>query len=239
MIAMSDIVVGANAERSRSHNRQVVLGRVRSAGRVGRAEIARASGLSTQAVSNIIAEEISAVCAMLDVTRGVTSVYFAPPVYKFGNDEQKERFLAPLASGELLGCFALTEPDAGSDPAALRTSARRDGDDYVIDGNKVFITNGTDADLALVFATVDPERKHRGITTFLVPADTPGYSRGGHEYKLGVNASGTTELAFEDLRIPARYRLGEEGEGTGVPWGTRDARHAIAGLSHTSRSRCR
>src|SRR5690606_5175971 len=108
-------------------------------------------------------------------------------------------------------CFALTEPGAGSDAAALRTTARRDGDDYVLDGNKVFITNGTHADIALVFATVDPSRKHKGITAFIVPTDTPGYSHGHHEWKLGVNASGTTELAFEGMRIPARYRLGEEG----------------------------
>ncbi|HXT49977.1 MAG TPA: acyl-CoA dehydrogenase family protein, partial [Thermoanaerobaculia bacterium] len=113
-------------------------------------------------------------------------------------------------------------PGAGSDAGALRTTARRDGDGYVLNGNKVFITNGTHADLALVFATVDPEKKHRGITAFIVPLDTPGFSRGGHEYKLGVNASGTTELAFQDMRVPASQRVGEEGEGFKIAMATLD-----------------
>ena len=113
----------------------------------------------------------------------------------------------------MLGCFALTEPGAGSDPAALRTTAVRDGDDYVLNGNKIFITNGTHAEVALVFASVDLSQRHRGITAFIVPADTPGYSHGTHEFKLGVNASGTTELAFEDMRVPEAQRLGGEGEG--------------------------
>jgi len=142
---------------------------------------------------------------------------------KFGSEDQKQEFLAPLASGHKLGCFALTEPEAGSDPAAIRTAAIRDGDDYILNGNKLFITNGTHADVALVFATVDPALKHRGVTAFIVGADTPGYKCGAHEYKLGVNASGTTELAFEDLRIPAGQRLGEEGEGFKIAMQTLDA----------------
>ncbi|MFQ5348812.1 MAG: acyl-CoA dehydrogenase [Thermoanaerobaculia bacterium] len=170
----------------------------------------------------LVIEEISRACASSGVILSVNNSLVCDPVAKYGSEEQKREFLTPLASGKMLGCFALTEPGAGSDPAAVRTSAVRDGDDYLLNGNKVFITNGTDADLALVFATVDPEKKHRGMTTFLVPADTPGYSRGGHEYKLGVNASGTTELAFEDMRVPARYRLGEEGEGFKVAMTTLD-----------------
>jgi butyryl-CoA dehydrogenase len=118
-----------------------------------------------------------------------------------------------LASGKKLGCFGLTEPGAGSDAAALLTTARRDGDDYILNGNKVFITNGTHADIALIFATVDTDLGHKGITAFVVPVDTPGFSRGTHEYKLGVNASGTTELVMVDCRVPARFRLGEEGDG--------------------------
>ena len=170
----------------------------------------------------LVIEEISRACASSGVILSVNNSLVCDPVAKYGTEEQKQEFLTPLASGEMLGCFALTEPGAGSDPAAVRTTAVRDGDDYVLNGNKVFITNGTNADLALVFATVDLEKKHRGMTTFLVPADTPGYSHGEHEYKLGVNASGTTELAFEDLRIPARYRLGDEGEGFKVAMTTLD-----------------
>jgi butyryl-CoA dehydrogenase len=170
----------------------------------------------------LVIEEISRACASSGVILSVNNSLVCDPLLKFGNEEQKRRYLKPLASGEKLGCFALTEPGAGSDAGALRTTARRDGDDYVLDGNKVFITNGTHADLALVFATVDPAKKHRGITAFIVPVDTPGFSRGGHEYKLGVNASGTTELAFQDMRVPAAQRVGEEGEGFKIAMATLD-----------------
>ncbi|MGB6334442.1 MAG: acyl-CoA dehydrogenase [Thermoanaerobaculia bacterium] len=161
----------------------------------------------------LVIEEISRVCASNGVILSVNNSLVCDPLLVFGTEEQKEKFLTPLASGKQLGCFALTEPQAGSDPSALRTLAKRDGDDYILNGNKLFITNGTDADIALVFATVDPEKRHKAITAFVVSADTPGYSHGGHEWKLGVNASGTTELAFQDMRVPASQRLGEEGDG--------------------------
>ncbi len=170
----------------------------------------------------IVVEEISRVCGSTGVILSVNNSLVCDPIMKFGNDEQKELFLKPLAAGEKLGCFALTEPGAGSDAAALRTTARRDGDDYVLNGNKVFITNGTHADVAIVFASVDLALGHKGITAFLVPAEIDGYSHGIHEYKLGVNGSGTTELAFEDMRIPAAFRLGEEGEGFKVAMSTLD-----------------
>ncbi|MFW6175767.1 MAG: acyl-CoA dehydrogenase [Acidobacteriota bacterium] len=170
----------------------------------------------------LVIEEISRVCATSGVILSVNNSLVCDPILQFGSEEQKKEVLAPLASGRKLGCFALTEPGAGSDAAALRTTARRDGDDYVLDGNKVFITNGTHADVALVFATVDPEKKHKGITAFLVDAGSTGYSHGGHEVKLGVNASGTTELAFEGLRVPASRRLGEEGEGFKIAMATLD-----------------
>jgi butyryl-CoA dehydrogenase len=179
------------------------------------------AGMDTIAYCLVI-EEISRVCASTGVILSVNNSLVCDPLLKFGDAEQKERFLAPLAAGEKLGCFALTEPDAGSDPAALRTTARRDGDDYVLDGNKVFITNGTDADVALVFASVDPALKHKGISCFIVPADTPGYSHGVHEYKLGVNASGTTELAFQGMRVPASQRLGADGDGFKIAMATLD-----------------
>ncbi len=170
----------------------------------------------------LVIEEISRVCATSGVILSVNNSLVCDPILQFGNEEQKKTFLAPLAAGEKLGCFALTEPGAGSDAAALRTTARRDGDDYVLDGSKVFITNGTHADVALVFATVDLEAKHRGITAFLVEAGSDGYRTSGHEYKLGVNASGTTELFFENLRVPASQRLGEEGDGFKIAMATLD-----------------
>jgi butyryl-CoA dehydrogenase len=179
------------------------------------------AGMDTVSYTLVI-EEISRVCATSGVILSVNNSLVCDPLLKFGTEEQKREFLTPLASGKKLGCFALTEPGAGSDPAGMLTTARRDGDDYVLNGNKIFITNGTDADVALVFASVDLAKKHKGITCFIVPADTPGYSHGTHEFKLGVNASGTTELAFADLRIPARLRLGEEGEGFKIAMATLD-----------------
>jgi butyryl-CoA dehydrogenase len=179
------------------------------------------SGMDTVSYCLVI-EEVSRACATSGVILSVNNSLVCDPLLIFGNEEQKREFLTPLASGRKLGCFALTEPGAGSDAAALRTTARRDGDEYVLNGNKVFITNGTHADLALVFATVDAEQGHKGITAFIVETDAPGFSRGTHEYKLGVNASGTTELAFEDLRVPARQRLGEEGEGFRIAMKTLD-----------------
>ncbi|HEX4955671.1 MAG TPA: acyl-CoA dehydrogenase [Thermoanaerobaculia bacterium] len=170
----------------------------------------------------LVIEEISRACANSGVILSVNNSLVCDPLLRFGTEEQKQRFLAPLASGRKLGCFALTEPGAGSDAAALRTTARRDGDDYVLNGNKVFITNGTHADTAIVFASIDLASKYRGITAFIVPADTPGYHHGGHEHKLGVNASGTTELAFTDMRIPADQRLGQDGEGFKVAMSTLD-----------------
>ncbi len=170
----------------------------------------------------LVIEEISRACANSGVILSVNNSLVCDPLLKFGSDQQKSEFLKPLAAGELLGCFALTEPDAGSDPAALRTMARRDGDDYVLNGNKVFITNGTHADVALVFATLDPARKHHGITAFIVPTSAPGFRHGEHEVKLGVNASGTTELSFQDVRVPAAQRLGAEGEGFKIAMATLD-----------------
>ncbi|HVF62233.1 MAG TPA: acyl-CoA dehydrogenase family protein, partial [Thermoanaerobaculia bacterium] len=179
------------------------------------------AGMNTIAYCVAI-EEISRVCATSGVILSVNNSLVCQPILAFGDAEQKREFLVPLASGKQLGCFGLTEPGAGSDAAALRTTARRDGDDYVLNGSKVFITNGTHADVALVFATVDLEKRHRGITAFLVPATTPGYRHGKHEFKLGVNASGTTELSFTDMRVPARWRLGEEGEGFKIAMATLD-----------------
>lgn len=170
----------------------------------------------------LVIEEISRACASSGVILSVNNSLVCDPILAFGTEEQKREFLTPLAAGEKIGCFALTEPDAGSDAAALRTTARRDGDDYLLDGSKVFITNGLAADVAIVFASVDLSRGHKGITAFLVPMDTPGLTRGGHQYKLGVQASGTTELFFENLRVPARYRLGDEGQGFRIAMATLD-----------------
>ena len=170
----------------------------------------------------LVIEEISRVCASTGVILSVNNSLVCDPLLAWGSAEQKRDILAPLARGERLGCFALTEPGAGSDAASLRTTARLDGGDYVLDGEKVFITNGTHADEALVFATLDRAQGHKAITAFAVPTDAPGLSRGGHEVKLGVNASGTTWLGFDGVRVPAARRIGGDGEGFRIAMATLD-----------------
>ena len=138
------------------------------------------------------------------------------PIYKFGNEEQKRKYVTPLAKGEKLACFALTESGAGSDPGGLETTATLQGDKYIINGTKMFITNGAEAWIAVVFATVDKSLGHRGITAFIVEKDTPGFSVGKEEHKLGVRGSSTVELVFENCQIPAANMLGEKGRGLRV-----------------------
>jgi alkylation response protein AidB-like acyl-CoA dehydrogenase len=135
------------------------------------------------------------------------------PIYKFGSTEQKEKFLRPMARGEWLGAFCLTEPQAGSDAANLRTRAQRDGDGYVLNGVKQFITSGKTAQIAIAFAVTDPALGKRGITAFIVPTDTPGYIVSRVEEKMGQRASDTAQITFEDMRLSAEHRLGEEGQG--------------------------
>jgi len=170
----------------------------------------------------IVIEEISRVCANTGVILSVNNSLVCDPIEKFGNEEQKKRFLVPLARGEKLGCFALTEPNAGSDAANQQTRAIREGDSYRISGQKVFITCGQAADVCLLFAMTDPDRKARGISAFLVDADTPGFDRSRHQIKLGVNASGTVEIFLSDVRVPAENRLGQEGEGFKIAMATLD-----------------
>ena len=131
----------------------------------------------------------------------------------YANEEQKERFLRPLAQGEMLGAFALTEPHTGSDAAALRTTAVRDGDDYVINGTKQFITSGKYGDVAIVMAVTDKAAGKKGISAFWVPTDTPGYIVAGIEHKMGQHSSDTAQIVFENCRVPARNLIGEEGMG--------------------------
>ena len=135
------------------------------------------------------------------------------PILKFGSAEQRERFLRPMARGELLGAFCLTEPQAGSDAAALKTRAERDGNHYVLNGVKQFITSGANADLAIVFAVTDPECGKKGISAFIVPTDTPGYKVASVEKKLGQKASDTCQIVLEDCRLTPDLLLGEVGEG--------------------------
>jgi alkylation response protein AidB-like acyl-CoA dehydrogenase len=132
---------------------------------------------------------------------------------RFGNEVQKKQFLVPCARGEMLGAFCLTEPQAGSDAAALTTTARKEGDHYVLSGTKQFITSGKHGDLAVVFAVTDKAAGKNGISAFLVPTNTPGYTVSAVEHKMGQHSTDTAQIVFEDARIPASYLLGEEGKG--------------------------
>ena len=171
-------------------------------------------GSATDLVSYALAlEEIAAADGACSTIVSVHSSVGCMPIVKFGTAEQKERFLPKLASGEWIGGFALTEPQAGSDAAALRTRARRDGDEYVLSGAKQFITSGKNGDVIIVFAVTDPDAGKKGISAFIVPTDTPGYEVVRVEEKLGQHSSDTCQLAFNDMRLPADLRLGAEGEG--------------------------
>lgn len=161
----------------------------------------------------IAIEEIARACAATSVILGADISLCCHSIYKFGTEEQKRRFVVPLAKGEKIGCFALTEASAGSDAAALETMAVRQDDGYILNGTKIFTTNGDEADIAVVFATVDKSLRSRGIVGFVVERGTPGFSVGKKERKLGIRASSTTELIFEDCFIPLENRLGEEGQG--------------------------
>ncbi len=167
-------------------------------------------------------EEVARVCAATCVILMVTNELAAYPVYVHGTEEQKRKYLVPMLKGKSVGAFGLTETGAGSDVAAMSTTATRDGDAYVLNGSKIFISNGAEADTLVIFATVDKSAGHRGITAFIVEKGTPGFSVGKHESKLGIRASSTVELVFEDCRIPADNRLGEEGKGFRVALETID-----------------
>jgi acyl-CoA dehydrogenase len=158
-------------------------------------------------------EEVAVACASHAVVMSVNNSLVCGPLVEFGTPAQHERFLAPIASGRGLACFALTEPQAGSDARNLATLARRDGDDYVLDGRKVFVTSGRESTVALVFAQTDPEAAHRGISAFLVEKGAPGFLVPKVEDKLGLRASDTAEFVFEACRVPAANRLGAEGQG--------------------------
>ena len=193
-----------------------------SAGELGLAGVAvpaehGGSGMDTVSYA-IVIEEISRVCANMGVILSVNNSLVCDPIEKFGNADQKKRFLEPLARGEKLGCFALTEPDAGSDAGNQKTRAVREGDFYRISGQKVFITCGSDADVCLLFAMVHPEKKTRGISAFLVDANAPGFDRSRHQVKLGVNASGTVEIFLTDVKVPSPTGSARRATGSRSRW---------------------
>lgn len=187
-------------------------------------------GIGADYVSYVIAvEELSRVCASTGVTLSAHVSLASWPIYAFGTEEQKRAFLQPLVEGKKLGAYALTEPGSGSDAAAMKTTAVRQGDHYVLNGRKNFITNGGEAEIYIVFALTDPEKKHRGCTAFIVEKGMEGFSFGKKEKKLGIRSSPTTEIIFDQVRVPLKNRLGEEGEGFSIAMKTLDGgRNGIA-----------
>ena len=171
-------------------------------------------GAGTGYVSYALAvEELAAGDGSASTMMSVHNSVGCLPLLNFGSDEQKQRFLRPLASGAMLACFCLTESGAGSDAAAIKTRARLEGDGYALSGSKQFVTNGGTAGLAIVFAVTDPELGKKGMSAFLVPTDTPGFTVARLEQKLGLRASDTAQIVLEDCRLPTSLRLGAEGEG--------------------------
>lgn len=180
-------------------------------------------GAGMDYISYMIAvEEISRYCASTGVIVSAHSSLCIDPIFRFGTEEQKKKFMPGLCSGQRIGCFALTEPGSGSDAGAAKTTAKLVGDKWVLNGTKHFITNGAEADICIMFALTEPEKKTRGISTFIIERNTPGYSVGKHEHKLGINSTSTTEIILEDCTIPKENLLGELNKGFKVAMTTLD-----------------
>ncbi len=158
-------------------------------------------------------EELSRVCATTGVIVSAHTSLGAHPIKQFGTEEQKQKYLTPLSLGKKIGAFGLTEPNAGTDAAGQQTKAVKEGDKYILNGTKIFITNGGEAHIYIIFAMTDPSQGTRGISAFIVESDTPGFSIGTKEKKMGIRGSATTELIFKDCAVPAENLLGREGDG--------------------------
>ncbi len=171
---------------------------------------------------SIVIEEISRCCASTGVILSVQNSLFCDPIHRYGTDEQKKKFLLPFTRGEKIGCYALTEPQAGSNASALQTKAVKKGDKYIINGTKAWITNGGVADAAIVYVNTDPPKGEKGITAIVVEKGTPGFKVGKEEKKLGINATACSELVFTDCEVPESNRIGNEGEGYRVALSTLD-----------------
>ena len=180
-------------------------------------------GSGMDLVSYVLAmEEISREWASLGVMMTVNNSLVCDPIHRFGTEPQKQRYLAPLARGERLGCYALTEPGAGSDAGAIKTRARKEKSGYTLNGNKIFITNGKQADIAIVYAVTSPDQGKHGISAFLVEKGTQGFVVGKLEDKMGLRSSDTAELIFQDCHVPAENLLGVENEGFKIALNTLD-----------------
>ena len=191
------------------------------------------NGAGVDTISYSLAlQEIGYACASTAVIMSVHNSVSCGPIYRFGSDFLKENYLKPLAAGEKLGCFAVTEPGAGSDPASGKSTAKKDGNSYILNGTKAWITSGKNADVVVATAYTDKGKKHRGISSFILEKGMPGFIVGPEEDKMGQRASDCTSLIFEDCRVPAENLLGEEGQGFIIAMTALDeGRIGIASLS--------
>jgi len=191
------------------------------------------NGAGVDTISYSLAlQEIGYACASTAVIMSVHNSVSCGPIYRFGSDFLKENYLKPLAAGEKLGCFAVTEPGAGSDPAGAKSTAKKDGNSYILNGTKAWITSGKNADVVVATAYTDKGKKHRGISSFVLEKGMPGFIVGPEEDKMGQRASDSTSLIFEDCRVPAENLLGEEGQGFIIAMAALDeGRIGIASLS--------
>lgn len=205
-------------------DRELMFGRLAELGLTGIVFPEEYGGAGADYISYAIAvEELSRVCASTGVTLSAHLSLGANPIYLFGDEHQKKTFLVPLAQGEKMGAFGLTEPSAGSDAGGTKTTAVKDGDDWILNGSKVFITNGGEAEIYIVFARTDKEaQKHHGISAFIVEKQSPGFSFGKKEEKMGIRSSPTMEIVLDNCRIPAANLLAGEGEGFRVAMKTLD-----------------
>ncbi|MBM7585224.1 alkylation response protein AidB-like acyl-CoA dehydrogenase [Bacillus pakistanensis] len=177
----------------------------------------------------IAVEELSRVCASTGVTLSAHTSLAGWPIFKFGSEEQKQKYLRPMAQGEKIGAYGLTEPGSGSDAGGMKTTARLDGEHYILNGSKIFITNGGIADIYVVFALTDPSDRRRGTSAFIIESGFEGFSVGKKEKKLGIRSSPTTEIVFEDCKVPKENLLGNEGDGFKIAMMTLDGgRNGIA-----------
>jgi alkylation response protein AidB-like acyl-CoA dehydrogenase len=221
--ARNEILPGA-AARDREHRFPAdVVAKLAELGFMGMFVPERWGGAGLSTLAYVVAlEEVCYADAAVGVTMSVNNSLVCWPILAFGDDALRARYLPDLAAGRTLGCYALTEPNAGSDAGAQRTRATPDGDAYVLNGNKIWITNAPHAQVCVAYANLAPEERHKGVCAFVVETSWPGFSVGKVEEKLGIVSSSTSELIFEGLRVPATHRLGAEREGFRIAMATLD-----------------